>query len=54
MNFKNVLLINLFFIPILMQLSEVVVPMHITNSPSFIKIGIKTKEVLLIAHFLNS
>ena len=32
------------FNPILMKLGEVVVPMDTTTSPSFIKIGLKTKE----------
>ena len=37
-----------------MKLGEVVVHMHITTSPSFIKIAIEIKKVLLIAHFLFS
>ena len=32
------------FNPILMKLGEVVVPMDTTTSPSFIKIGLKTKK----------
>ena len=34
----------LFLIFILMKLGEVVVPMDTTTSPSFIKIGLKTKK----------
>ena len=32
------------FDPILMKLGEVVVPLDTTTSPSFIKIGLKTKK----------
>ena len=34
-------------------IGEVVIHMGTTTSPSFITIKIKTKKVLLIAHFLN-
>ena len=36
-----------------MKLGEVVVHMGTTTSPSFIKIGIETKNVFLIAHFFE-